>query len=80
MAVNRQCGKEECCDCTGCSLDESIPCSPDCENLTRGGLIRIKKCLEAGCEEVKNIFDMAGRTDEEVIAKYGEIATYPYDV
>ena len=31
------CGKS-CCDCTKpCKLDESIPCSPDCEHLGANG-------------------------------------------
>ena len=79
MAITGYCGKK-CSQCSGCSLDERIPCSPDCDNLTGYGKIRIKECLETGCEEVKYIFDMVDKTDEEIIAKYGEIAAYPYDI
>lgn len=79
MAIRGYCGKE-CSQCSGCSLDDRIPCSPDCENLTEDGKIQIKKCLKAGCEEVKYIFDMVDKTDEEIITEYGEIALYPYDV
>ena len=39
------CGKP-CCDCEHpCALDESIPCSPDCECLGENG--------ETDCEECK---------------------------
>lgn len=33
MAIRGYCGKK-CGECSGCSLDEKIPCSPDCKNLT----------------------------------------------
>lgn len=79
MAIRGYCGKE-CGDCAGCALDERIPCSPACENLTKDGKIKIKECLREKCEEVKYIFDMVDKSDEEIIAKYGEIAEYPYDV
>lgn len=70
-----------CCDCkTGCNLDNKIPCSPDCENLTKHGKIKIADCLSSGCEEVKYIFGMVGHSDEEVIHEYGSIAPYPYDI
>jgi hypothetical protein len=74
------CGKS-CSDCkTGCGLDNTIPCSPDCENLTEEGKIIISGCLASGCEEVKYIFDMIGCSDEEVLYEYGDIAPYPYDI
>ena len=79
MAIKSYCGKQ-CSQCAGCSLDERIPCSPDCENLTEDGKIFIKGCLDAKCEEVKYIFDMVGCTDEKVIENYGDIAPYPYDI
>lgn len=66
--------------CNGCKLDMTIPCSPSCENLTEDGMIKIAKCLEDGCVEVKYIFDVLYKTNEEIIAEYGEIAVYPYDV
>lgn len=79
MALTGYCGERACSDCkTPCRLDESIPCSPDCENLTEEGQILVKKCLESGCEEVKFIFGMEGAADEEVLAAIGESAPYPY--
>ena len=79
MAIRGYCGKK-CSQCTGCSLDEIIPCSPDCENLTEDRKIFIKRCLADKCEEVKYIFDMVGYTDEKIIENYGDIAPYPYDI
>lgn len=79
MAIKGYCGKE-CSQCSGCNLNETIPCSPDCENLTEDGKILIKGCLKDKCEEVKYIFDMVGRSDKEIIEAYGEIAPYPYDI
>lgn len=71
------CGEEKRCE--KCRLDQMIPCSPNCENLTADGKIRIKRCLEEGCEEVKYIFGMPDRSDEEIIQLYGDIAPYPYE-
>lgn len=79
MAIRGYCGKK-CGDCNGCSLDETIPCSPDCENLTKDGKIHIRECLNSGCEEVKYIFDMVGCSNEDIVEQYGETALYPYDV
>ena len=80
MAIKGYCGGEcGCMDkCKKCGLDLSMPCSPSCENLTRDGMIKIASCLADKCEEVKYIFDVLDETDEEIIAKYGEIAPYPY--
>lgn len=82
MAIKGYCGGE--CGgigkCNFCKLDMMIPCSPSCDNLTEDGMIKIADCLADGCEEVKYIFDMVGRTNEEVIEEYGEIAPYPYDI
>lgn len=78
MAHKNWCGKP-CCDCKKpCELDETISCSPDCENLTPDGKIKIKACLEAGCENVKYLFDMARATDQKILDRYGEIAPFPY--
>lgn len=72
------CGKT-CCDCEHpCKLDKVIPCSPDCENLTENGYIKVKECLDAGCDNIKHIFNMADATDAEVLAKYGTITIFPY--
>lgn len=81
MAIKGYCGKRKCCDChTVCLLDEQIPCSPDCENLTEDGMIQIEECLKAKCEETQYIFDMVGCSDEEIIERYGKIAVYPYNI
>lgn len=81
MALKGYCKKSACSDCKKpCRLDESIPCSPDCGNLTEDGKILIEKCLQAGCEEVKYIFGMPNASDKEIIAQYGKSAPYPYDV
>ena len=44
-----------CADCqTGCSLDESISCSPDCELLGEDGLMKdYRKCLSTGCDTIQ---------------------------
>lgn len=77
MALKQWCGKD-CSECKGCKLDEMIPCSPDCKNLTEDGKIKVKECLAAKCEEVKYIFNVLSLSDEEIIAKFGEIMDYPY--
>lgn len=50
MAHKLWCGKA-CCDCEHpCKLDESIPCSPDCEALNSNGTRNVAKCKESGCD------------------------------
>lgn len=79
MALEAYCGKRACSECkTYCDLDLSIPCSPDCENLTEDGKIKVAECLKEKCEEVKYIFNMPEATDEEILVAYGEITDYPY--
>ena len=76
MALREWCGND-CCECeTSCGLDESIPCSPDCENLTRNGRIRVKKCIEDGCDAIKSVFNM--EDTEEILKKYGDSTSYPF--
>ena len=51
MPIDGWCGKS-CCDCKDkCELDESIPCSPDCENLSLYGDFT-DKCVD--CEVFTN--------------------------
>lgn len=51
------CKNGKCSECKeGCLLDEKIPCSPDCENLTNDGYILVSKCLESGCDAIKSVF------------------------
>lgn len=40
-----------CAYCDGCALDESIPCSPDCESLSLDGECLDRECLD--CDAVK---------------------------
>ena len=50
MAHNEWCGKP-CSGCIdSCKLDESIPCSPDCENLLPDGGRDVINCREAECD------------------------------
>ncbi len=77
MALKQWCGKE-CSECKGCKLDEMIPCSPDCENLTEDGKIKVKACLESGCEEVKYALCLEDLSNKELLAKFGEVTKYPY--
>lgn len=80
MALKEHCGNK-CNRCKKpCGLDSKIPCSPDCENLTKDGNIKIRECLKANCDEIRYIFDMVNATDDEFIRKYGEETSYPYDV
>lgn len=55
-----------------CSLDTTIPCSPDCKNLLEDGYIITKQCMEAGCKGIKHIVDMTDALDQEILEKYGE--------
>lgn len=80
MAITGYCGGE--CGfltkCNKCRLDQAIPCSPNCENLTEDGNIKVSECLRSGCEEVKYIFDVLHKTDAQIIEEYGATAPYPY--
>ena len=54
MAHKNWCG-ENCSECkTNCSLDESIPCSPDCNLLSTDGSRKEDICKSAGCDAYKN--------------------------
>lgn len=77
MALKQWCGKE-CSECNGCKLDEMIPCSPDCENLTEDRKIKVKACLEFGCKEVKYVLGAENLSKEELLTKFGEVAKYLY--
>lgn len=49
MAHKKWCG-EVCGRCKyGCSLQDSIPCSPDCNLLSKDGSYNIKQCIKVGC-------------------------------
>ena len=78
-----------CSECHGCSLDERIPCSPDCNNLI-GNMINIQGCLSAKCEEIFYIYDIKNlsieissernnKFEEMMILRYGNIAKYPIE-
>lgn len=50
MAHKDWCGKP-CGECdTPCRLDESMPCSPDCEALNEDGSRNVEVCTAAGCD------------------------------
>ena len=52
MAHRDWCGLP-CADCLNpCSLDQSIPCSPDCELLLSDGSRDTQKCKAAGCDVI----------------------------
>lgn len=81
MAHNLYCGNGKCSDCgKDCRIDEAIPCSPDCENLTGDGKIKVRECLKSGCDKIRYILDMVGRSDSEILEEYGEITEYPYSL
>lgn len=63
MAHREWCGKP-CSECKNpCRLDESIPCSPDCENLLPDGDPDPEKCK--GCDAYEEYKIMMGIEDEE---------------
>ena len=52
------CGKP-CADCSDpCVLDESMPCSPDCQNLHADGSQETEKCVKAGCDAIAHHSEM----------------------
>lgn len=79
MTHKNWCGNK-CCECKkDCLVNQSIPCSPSCDNLI-GENINIRGCLDAGCEEVYYIFDVEVGAEEELINAYGKVAEYPYSI
>lgn len=55
MAHANWCGKR-CADCEGCWLDESLPCSPDCELLGENGYPKnFMECKRSGCDAIEEI-------------------------
>jgi len=52
MAHKKWCGKP-CADCSDpCALDQSMPCSPDCELLNADGTVDATRCQVAGCDAI----------------------------
>lgn len=52
MAHKDWCGKD-CGKCaTSCTLDEAMPCGPNCENVNEDGAIQYEKCLQEKCDIV----------------------------
>ena len=50
MAHKDWCGSS-CADCANpCTLDQSIPCSPDCELLRADGSRNVRDCTAVGCD------------------------------
>lgn len=53
MAIKEWCGRQ-CSECDlSCFLDESMPCSPDCENLNEDGSRNVNVCKKASCDAYK---------------------------
>lgn len=67
--------KKVCADCKGCALDRSIPCSPDCENLTLDGKIKLGHCVAEKCDVLESVFDTTDYS--ALIEQYGEMTNYP---
>lgn len=67
MAHKDWCGKR-CAECLhSCSLDESIPCSPDCSNLgLDGNPIDPILCKVVGCDSMD---DDASNNDLSAVSK-----------
>ena len=56
MLQREWCDNGQCSDCTAyCRLDESMPCSPDCENITEDGAFLIEKCTAAKCDALESL-------------------------
>lgn len=61
MAHKDWCGKP-CADCMApCRLDESMPCSSDCELLYEDGSVDIQLCHQTGCDAI----EIANEEDQE---------------
>lgn len=73
------CNNGVCADCTvRCRLDETIPCSPDCENLTADGKILLRKCVKSKCDCVYSVFHEPDTMSlEDILAFYGDTPDYP---
>jgi hypothetical protein len=47
--------RKPCADCSSpCALDESIPCSPDCDNVNDDGTLYLSGCINAKCDNIAN--------------------------
>ena len=68
-----------CCDCQHpCRLDESIPCSPDCENLTDDGIVLLAQCIADGCDAVASLLpDFEDMAPETFLVKFGDTYQIP---
>lgn len=74
------CNNGKCSECLeGCSLDEMIPCSPDCENLTGDGKILLKQCLECGCDAALSVFGYNDRSALKELISDEPLINYPID-
>ncbi len=50
-----------------CSLDQAMPCSHNCKNLTEDNHILIKQCLANNCKKIKHILDSAYTMGREIL-------------
>lgn len=80
MNISLFCKKNHSCsECTNpCKLDESIPCSPDCPNLSDSGQVSIRKCLLYGCDAIFSLIpEIEGMTVGEFMKTYGTLYQIP---
>lgn len=80
MLDRKWCNNGECAECISrCSLDERIPCSPDCNNVTPEGKILISKCMESGCDAFYCLLPPGAETKsaDEILDTYGNEIELP---
>ena len=71
---------KKCSECVeGCLLDEIMPCSPDCENLTCDGKILLKQCWECGCDAALSVFGLTDMSELKELLSAEPIIDYPID-
>lgn len=52
MAHKDWCGKP-CSECSSpCSLDQSMPCSPDCSEINKDGTRNVNNCVKIACDAI----------------------------
>ena len=80
MIDREWCNHGGCAECTSpCLIDERIPCSPDCSNLTPEGKIVLSNCIEVGCDAFYCLLppEAETKTAEELLILYGKTIDIP---